>query len=117
MKRDFDLIRKILLYVEENREEGSFMINKLENYDNQTLIFHCKLLADKGFLKGRALKSLTPGNDDFQCYGITYEGYEFLDKIRDITIWGKIKKYVKDNKMELGFHIINTAFTIVTNIK
>ena len=117
MKRDFDLIRKILLYVEENREEGSLMVNKLENYDNQTLISHCKLLADKGFLNGRELESLTPGNDDFQCYGITYEGYEFLDKIRDITIWGKIKRYAKENKMELAFNTINTIFTIITSIK
>lgn len=116
MKRDFDLIRKILLYVEENHKEGSLMINKLEDYDNQTLIFHCKLLKDQGLIKGRALEYLTPGNDEFQCFGLTYDGYEFLDKIRDINTWNKIKKYAKEHAMELAFNTISTIFTIIGNI-
>ena len=116
MKRDFDLIRKILLYVEENHDEGSLMIKKLEDYNNQTLIFHCKILEEKGFLKGTALESLTSGNDDFQCFGITYDGYEFLDKIRNKTFWEKIKKYAKHHAMEISFNTINTIFTIIGSI-
>lgn len=116
MKRDFDLIRKILLYVEENHDGSVMYIRKLENYDNKVLVTHCEILINQKFLEGKVSRVDT-GEGIYICKGITYEGYEFLDKIRDITIWGKIKKYVKDNKMELGFHIINTAFTIVTNIK
>lgn len=117
MKRDFDLIRKILLYVEENQNDSSIIISKLENYDNQILIFHCKLLKDKGYLNGNALECLTSGDDDFQCLGITYDGYEFLDKIRDTSTWKKIKEYAKDHAMEITFNTINLIFTIINTVK
>jgi len=106
MKRDFDLIRKILLYVEENHKEGSLMINKLEDYDNQTLIFHGKLLKDQGLIEGRALEYLTPGNDDFQCFGLTSEGYEFLDKIRDNTKFKKAIKTIIDEGKDMTATVI-----------
>lgn len=117
MKRDFDLIRKILLYVEENQNDNSIMINKLEDYENFTIVFHCKLLKEKGYLEGKAQECLTPGDDDFQCFGITYEGYEFLDKIRDTSVWKKIKEYAKDHAMEITFNTINLIFTIINTVK
>ncbi len=106
MKKDFDLIRKILLYVEENHKEGSLMINKLEDYDNQTLIFHGKLLKDQGLIEGRALEYLTPGNDEFQCFGLTSGGYEFLDKIRDNTKFKKAIKTIIDEGKDITTTVI-----------
>ena len=93
------------------------MINELEDYDNQILIFHCKLLEDLGLIKGNALECLTPGDDDFQCFGLTYDGYDFLDKIRNDSTWNKIKDYAKEHAMELAFNTINTIFTIIGNIQ
>ena len=53
MQRDFELIRKILIAVEET--DPSLTINGFNfngEYDNQIVLAHVELLVDKGLLKG-----------------------------------------------------------------
>jgi hypothetical protein len=116
VKRDFDLIRKILLYVEENHDGSVMYIRGLENYDNKVLMTHCEILINQKFLEGEVSRVDT-GEGIYICKGITYEGYEFLDKIRNTTFWKKIKKYAKEHAIEISFNTINSIFTVITSFK
>lgn len=110
MKRDFDLIRKILLYVEKNQKDYTKVIDNLEDYDNQTLMFHCELLIDSGLLKGKVLRVNT-GEGHCVSNGLTWEGYDYLAKIKDDTVWKNVKKTIKEQGVEFSIEVISRVAT------
>ena len=111
MKRDMDLIRIILLKIEE-RHKGTVIKNfQVEGYELSEVVYHCKLLYDGGFIS--AYKSEN-GGDILQLVavgGLTWEGNDFLDKIRDNSIWFRTKETIKRKKLPL---IIDTIKAIAT---
>jgi hypothetical protein len=85
MKRDMDLIRDILLKLEEV-PENSYLSNPPEDLDLQEhsfeeVAYHLGLLIDAGLLE--ASQDLSGG---FAVKKITWHGHEFLDDTRDPTI-------------------------------
>lgn len=56
MKRDFELIRKILLHEEEFHDGVHRIVNGTEytEYTNNVLCYHYKLLSDEGLLEGKS---------------------------------------------------------------
>ncbi|MFZ5821179.1 MAG: DUF2513 domain-containing protein [Chloroflexota bacterium] len=119
MKRDMDLIRKILLTVEKEYKPGeTFMFGlKVEDYDMPTIAEHCDLLYQQGFLK--AYKP-THGGDRIQIFtigNITASGYDYLDLIRDDGVWDKTKKEIEKQKIPSTFETIaKVAGVFVGNI-
>jgi hypothetical protein len=93
MKRDMELVRLILLKVE---EEGTtpdywmpdFMIDGYEEAPDE-VAYHVWLLRQAGFLEAEQAAS-----DEFlmepKC--LTWSGAEFLDSIRDPEVWRKTKE-------------------------
>jgi hypothetical protein len=110
MKRDFDLIRKILLYVEENQKEYVEIIESLEGYDNLTVIYHCQLLLDVGFLEGR-VERVNTGEGHFISKGLSWYGHDYLASIKNDTVWKKVKKTVGEKGLELTVEIISRVAT------
>ena len=44
MKRDMDLVRKILLEIEKQYKSTAIINLKIESYDMETVAYHCKIL-------------------------------------------------------------------------
>jgi hypothetical protein len=89
MKRDFDLIRSILLQVEACN--GGKLIRSLdvdEAIPNTTLAEHIVLLIEAGLIDGKVLDYDAPA---FIIQRMTWAGHDFLDAMRDDTIWRKAK--------------------------
>jgi hypothetical protein len=91
MKRDMELVRKILLRVEAdgglpNQEIRDFT---LEGYPREVLVHHLWLLNEAGLLEAKVFK----GHTNFDCVPIclTWRGTEFLDDVRDEEVWRKTK--------------------------
>ena len=89
--RDMDLIRDILLVTENNCEADSFYTFEdglFEGFTEEEIYMHSKLLFEKGFLRK------TPQTLSYSvCVsGLTWEGYDFLDSVRDPEIWRKTKE-------------------------
>jgi len=90
MKRDMDLIRKILLTIEEH--DDSIQMNAFSHLQCNvyTLYYHIKLLHEAGFIEGEdASSSKWYG---FVIHSITWEGHEFLDAAREDTRWQQAKE-------------------------
>lgn len=101
MKRDMDLMRKILFAIEEQYQpgDGSIWGLKVEGYDKITIAEHCDLLFQQGFVK-----TYKPQFGDntimaFAVGNITAQGYEYLELIRDDEVWEKIKAKVEEKKL------------------
>ena len=98
MKRDLDLIREIMLTLEDKMEYGkNFKSDKLfEIMQNETLsiaklTYHIGLLIDANFIKANAKKYQSNDDGDFIVTVITSEGQDFLDTIRQKNTWDIVK--------------------------
>ena len=80
-------------------------------YDNdaKTSVRHLELLIDQGYVKGR----VTFGADDHYLlvppYHLTWEGHDFLDAVRDDSVWNRATQVFRDENMDIA----STAIEIV----
>lgn len=112
MKRDMDLVRKILFAIEEKQPfERSEII--IEGYDKQEIAYHCEMLFNEGYIKD--YYGITCDNLDgvlrFWVQDLTWEGQDLLETIRQDTIWNKTKQTIKEKGLSM---IVGTIKTIST---
>lgn len=111
MKRDMEIIRTVLLKVEEKCPpygNERFSKDDFPGYDWMTVWSHARLLEDIGFFQG---VSHEVGIDCFSVHGLSWEGHEFLESIRDPETWRKIKEIAQDLK-NFGIGTIKTISRI-----
>ena len=91
MKRDMELIRQVLLQVEDRSTGPVRPIGRLEidGYSYDQITHHVWLLADAGFLTAQNFSHLS--GVDWRPISLTWAGAELLDTIRDQEVWGKTK--------------------------
>jgi len=109
MKRDFDLIRLILLEAEQNSAPGkSPYTPEIDGYDFQSINYNIKLMFDAGLVDVYH-NTYKPNGDDYLIKSLTYEGHDFLDKIRSESVWNKTKNTIFDKVGSLTFEAIKTV--------
>lgn len=108
MKRDMDLVREILLYIEnQDINSGNIEPIRINGYTLLEILEHVKLMENYGLVK----------DCDYDMSGntcvrtITWEGYDYLDKIRDNTLWKETKDVIKEKGLPLVFETIKTIST------
>jgi hypothetical protein len=109
MERDLDLYRDILFMVESagtpydhrgivfNKDSGVNVIEEeLENIpdsiqesDPDVLTRHVELMVQAGLLEGNSVDEGLGPAPSISVFGITHEGYEFLDAVRSSDIWAQ----------------------------
>lgn len=112
MKRNPDLIREILFYIEQNYEAGEKWITsvEIEGYPDEVIAEHIVLAYQDGLIQ--AIKDVSsfsgmeywPGN-------LTSSGYDFLDKIRNDSIWNKTKAVIT----EKGLPMLTSTISTIAN--
>lgn len=88
MKRDMDLIRKLLFL-----EEGETDID-LGEYSEEQIAYHKSLLIESGLCKGSCVKDGQGIVVDAHIISLTWTGHDFIDSAKDDTIWNKVKSKV-----------------------
>ena len=90
MKRDMDLIREILLLVE-GRKPKQPMDVEIDGRDRQEIFGHVQLLQEAGLVEASFM-----GGPISEVHRLTWDGHEFLDSVRDPTVWAKVTKKLKE---------------------
>lgn len=90
LKLDFDIVRKLLLYIEENVYRNNFLMLSSYNNDTEEEIYAAIKLHEAGFIDAHINKFID-GNIRIIVRSITWNGHEFLDNIRPETSWKKTK--------------------------
>ena len=102
MKRDMDLVRKLLITSE---QEGD--TEELYNeYGNEQVAGHIAILIDAGLVKGAVAGDSRGKPIAGQILRLTWAGHEFLDNARNDTVWNKVKEMIKEKSMSVSFDII-----------
>ena len=115
MKRDMELVRLVLLAIEEEYRSTAIINLKIDGYDMETVAYHCKMLEEAGFVSDYRAHYASDGLYMFSVGPLTWEGNEFLDMIRDDSIWEKTKSAIRNSGLPLVLETVKTmAYTVVT---
>lgn len=108
MQRDQELLRKILMEIENKYNPGSGVLYKLEiiGYEFSTIAEHCKLLYQQGLISDYNENYANDGLIFFSVGNLTYSGYDYLELIRNEERWIQTKKEVNDKKLPETFEVI-----------
>jgi hypothetical protein len=108
MVRDFELVRKLLFYFEEKNDALSIENPVIEGYEPLVIRYHCRLLYDVGFLRCEPIKSRSSDRViNVLPFELTWDGHEFLEKIRSDTTWNKIKSFSQAKGVALTFSVVS----------
>ena len=111
MKKDMDLCRKILFKIEELYIDTALLNFQLEKYDNLQIAYHCKILNEDGLIDYYNAQYADNSLYFFSVGSLTWEGHDFLDKIREDTTWNNVKKIIKDKALSFTLEIAKTIAT------
>jgi hypothetical protein len=101
LKRDMELIRKVLFYIEEKGNSETLIRQwDIDGYDFKEISYQVKLLVEHGLVNGRS--SGLDGVLLWYADSLTWDGHDFLDAIKNDTIWDKVKSGIKSKGLELG---------------
>lgn len=106
MKRDFDLIRNILLQVEA-APAGTpcIRLSVLEGYDQATVYEHIGMLKEAGLLEAAILRG-GRGILDVHVKRLTWEGHDFIQAASQESVWTKAMSTVKEKGGAVTFDVL-----------
>ena len=120
MKRNMDLVRCILLQVEEaeNYIDIEHLFKKRDEvkgceYTDQEIIYHVELLITHNFLDGDIRRDINKTITDSTIRGLTWEGQDFLDSVREEKVWRKVRSVVADSVGSTTFDVIKQTGSMV----
>jgi len=96
MKRDLELIRKLLFFFDVKVGSEHVDAPSVEGYDIAAIKYHLILLHDAGYLRCEPVRSSTSERVIYVLpFDLTWDGHEFLDKVRNPHIWEEVMDDVK----------------------
>ena len=110
VKRDMDLIRNLLIKVEEVYEPGAGSINfskiRIDGYDDKVIAEHLLLMKEAGLIRNINAKQYVTGSTMLS-----------LEKFRNDTVWNKTKEIARDKGLPMLIDIFSqVASTVIAGI-
>lgn len=112
MKRDWTIIRAILLELEESATPNTVVnANSLPPFAEQEVAYNMRLLSEAGFINANILESKAGDGRIIAALArrLTNSGHELLDTIRSDTVWGKIQDKFKSSGVDMTFDLVIMA--------
>lgn len=93
MKRDLDLVRSILMYVENADGEVDADDMATECWPIETVAYHVRLMSHHGLLDvSQDARDMNGSTIELTVAGITWDGQDYLDSIREPKVWDRVKR-------------------------
>ncbi|QIB65005.1 DUF2513 domain-containing protein [Kineobactrum salinum] len=108
MKRDLDLVRKILIFFEEKENDRIVRELSFEGYSDLQVKYHLLLMDEAGLLRcERVVSKSTPTRViAVHPFSLTWDGHEFLEASKDDSFWNKAKSKVTTSTGALSFDVL-----------
>lgn len=98
MTRDMELIRKLLIFFDEKEGPECIEVPPIPGYDELPIKYHLVLLYDAGYLRCETVRSTSSDRVIYVIpFELTWEGHEFLERVRDPHIWDEVMDSVKQH--------------------
>ncbi len=105
MKRDMDLVRKIVLAIEE-QPHGHSEEFKLEGYTGEQIGYHLHLMLEADLINGSDITGLSDLSPQAMVSSLTWKGHEFADAARNETFWNNARKAVQEKAGSVGIGVL-----------
>jgi hypothetical protein len=105
VKRDFALIRAILLDLEAAKPRTTWTKFEYEGYSDSVVIEHLEILIESGLIVGRIVETLDDSGTPM-ISRLSWTGHDFLDAMRDETIWNRAKNTILKRAGGITFDIL-----------
>ncbi len=114
MKRDLELIRKILLAVEDDQPQS------IPDESSERIGYHVQLLLDARYVEGKVIWSQV-GEDyiphAYFVQRITMAGHDYLDSVRDPKVWNKTKSVLENVGGSAALEVVkDVAVKVMTEL-
>lgn len=95
MQRDLDLVRSILLRIE--GADGTLRLGDFvsDAYTDAVVAYHLQLMENRGLIDASFARDWSGSVVTASIKGLTWEGADYLDAIRDDGLWRKTKDALK----------------------
>lgn len=119
MKRDMELLRKILFYFEK-RESDELVTPEdiiagreviIEGYDGRLVSDHVDVMYEGSLLEGYADKAKDGRLIKVYPTRLTWQGHEFLAAARNEGVWERARETASANSLNLPFKILHSLLT------
>ena len=104
MKRDMDLVRKILIELEKLPYSSGFVDLPIEGYSPDEVSYHVMLLSETGLIEAIDLSTLS--GPHWAPIRLTWSGHEFVEASRDENRWEKAKNIMKEKGSGFAFGVL-----------
>lgn len=114
MKRDLDLVRSILIYVEKAEDEVDAEDLVTDSWPFEIVAYHVRLMAHHGLVDlSDDTRDMNGETLSLTVSGLTWDGQDYLDAIRDPKVWAKVKKTVKEAIGSTTFEVVRQTGALV----
>ncbi len=105
MKRDMDLVRKIMLAVEASERPLDSTLIRIAGYTPDTITEHMRLLNEAGLVEGISAYSVEHRLKWIELR-LTWNGHDFLDAARNESIWTETVTEVRKKTGSAPFEVL-----------
>jgi hypothetical protein len=113
MRRDLNLIRELILAVEDRKPHEPEL--EIEGYTREEIGYHSYLIVDAGLAKGIDVKTFADALPNWQLSHLTSAGHDFADAVRSDSTWNKATTLVKEKGSGITLDVLRQL--LVTVIK
>lgn len=96
MKRNMDLVRRILIETEEAESTYDAECFVCDAYSYDEICYHVELMQAHGLIDAVIQKEWGGSVVVCKIKALTWDGCDYLDAIRDSGVWTRTKKVIKD---------------------
>ena len=115
VRRDMDLVRRILIDVSESNEPLKAAAFVTDTTLFATVVFHLELMNEAGLIDATFARSL--GGSDVTVNRLTWEGSDFLDAVASDNVWTQTKTKIAKTVGSAPFEVIKAlAVKISTDL-
>lgn len=106
MKRNMDLVRKVLLSVQDNSDEH------LTGFSEDEIKYHQRLVIEVDLAEGKIHESISSKGEVPSAVFIkklTWSGHDFIDAIESESNWNKVKEFLAEAGKQLTIDTVKFA--------
>jgi hypothetical protein len=115
MKRDMDLVRQILMIIEDHEHGFAPETIDVDGYTKETIGYHLVLMEEAGLIRAADTTLFGGPSPSAMPERLTWAGHEFIANARNETIWAKVKATVVAKGGSVSFEVLK--FLVVETAK
>lgn len=109
MKRDMDLVRDLLLWMEADPNGRVGAVPTFPGHSDESVGYHFHLMVQAGLIEGMQVRSIGLPSPYSKPLSLTYAGHDFLEHARDNTRWNRAKKSIIETGRSMTVEVLTSV--------